>query len=215
MVFTLHGEQYAVPIETVSEIVRYTRLTATAAASGLIRGMISLRGAVVPIADLSSRLARDPHTGEGAQIVVLALCDGLLGLIVDHVEGVRRIPNDRISVTPVPGAEKGFGDEVAAIDDELVLLIDPQRVLGSLLRAPSTRTTKAKPAAKSAKPAAKRAAKAAVKRAAKPAAKRAAKPAVKRAAKPAVKRAAKPAAKAAVRPAAKRQPSTRRRPPAA
>ena len=64
VVFTLHGEQYAVPIETVREIVRYTRLTATAAASGLIRGMISLRGVVVPVADLSSRLDREPHTAK-------------------------------------------------------------------------------------------------------------------------------------------------------
>ena len=134
---------------------------------------------------------------------MLALRDGPLGLIVDRVESVRRVPSDRISVTPVPGAEKGFGDQIASIDDELVLLIDPQRVLGSLLRPPSTRTTKTKPAPK-------RAVKPAAKRAVKPAAKRAVKPAVKRAVKPAVKRAVKPAAK----PAAKRQPSTRR-PPAA
>ena len=52
VVFTLHIDQFAVPIESVREIVReivrYTRPTATAAASGVIRGMISLRGQVVP-----------------------------------------------------------------------------------------------------------------------------------------------------------------------
>ena len=96
--------------------------------------MISLRGAVVPVADISDRLGREPHTGESAQIVVLELSDGPLGLIVDHVEGVKRVQRAQISPTPVPGTEKGFGDEIAAIEDELVLMLDPQRVLGSLLR---------------------------------------------------------------------------------
>ena len=160
VVFTLHGEQFAVPIETVREIVRYTRPTASAAASGLIRGMISLRGAVVPVADLSDRLGHGPHTGEDAQIVVLELRDGPLGLIVDHVEGVQRVPSARINPTPVPGAEQGFGDEIAAIDDELVLLLDPERVLGSLLRRPAPRAPRTtKPAAartpRAAKPAAR------------------------------------------------------------
>jgi chemotaxis signal transduction protein len=144
VVFTLHSEQFAVPIETVREIVRYTRPMAGAAAGGLICGMISLRGAVVPVADLSERLGHEPHTGEGAQIVVLELREGALGLIVDHVEGVQRVSSAQISPTPVPGAEKGFGDEIAAIDDELVLLLDPQRVLGSLLGRPATRTPRPK-----------------------------------------------------------------------
>ncbi len=100
--FTLHGEQYGVPIEAVREIVRYRRPRATAAATGLIQGLISLRGDLLPVADLSSRLGRDAHSGEGAQIVVLALRQGSLGLIVDRVEGVRRVRTERIS--PVTGA---------------------------------------------------------------------------------------------------------------
>ena len=200
VVFTLHGDQFAVPIETVREIVRYTRPAASAAASGLIRGMISLRGAVVPVADLSDRLGHGPHTGEDAQIVVLELRDGPLGLIVDHVKGVQRVPRARINPTPVPGAEQGFGDEIAAIDDELVLLLDPERVLGSLLRRPASR------APRTTKPAAAR-----TPRAAKPAAARTkAKPSAGAKAKPPASAKAKPPPKA---PAKRRSPT--RRPPAA
>jgi chemotaxis signal transduction protein len=147
VVFSLHGEQYGVPIGTVREIVRYTRPTATAAATGLIRGLISLRGEVLPVVDLSSRLGREAHSGEGAQIVVLALSHGSLGLIVDHVEGVRNVTGDRITPSPVPGAEKGFGEEIAAIDDQIVLLIDPQAVLGSVLRPPATEPPATEPPA--------------------------------------------------------------------
>lgn len=148
VVFALHGEQYGVPIATVREIVQYRPPTATAAATGLIRGLISLRGEVLPVVDLSSRLGREPHTGDGAQIVVLALAEGSLGLIVDHVEGVRRVPADRISPSPVPGTESGFGDEIAAIDDVLVLLLDPQQVLGGILRRPAPPPKEPRTAAK-------------------------------------------------------------------
>jgi len=215
VVFTLHSDQFAVPIETVREIVRYTRPTATAAASGLIRGMISLRGTVVPVADLSDRLGSDPHTGEGAQIVVLELREGALGLIVDRVEGVRRVRDGQISPTPVPGAEKGFGDEIAAIDDELVLLLDPQRVLGSLLRprrsrSPQTKKPTAARAPRATKPAAAERARRATKPAAAEPAPRATKPAAAARNPPAKKSAARAKAK----PPAKRRSPTRR-PPAA
>jgi purine-binding chemotaxis protein CheW len=139
IVFTLHGDQWAVPIETVREIVQYRRPTATAAATGVVRGLISLRGEVLPVADLSSRLRRDAHSGDGAQIIVLALSEGSLGLIVDHVEGVRHVPAAHISPSPVPGAEEGLGEEIAAIDDGLVLLLDPQRALGGVLRRPAAK----------------------------------------------------------------------------
>ena len=215
VVFTLHSDQFAVPIETVREIVRYTRPTATAAASGLIRGMISLRGTVVPVADLSDRLGRDPHTGEVAQIVVFELSEGALGLIVDRVEGVRRVRDGQISPTPVPGAERGFGDEIAAIDDQLVLLLDPQRVLGSLLRPPAAAPRAKKPAAARARRATKSAAVPA------PRTKKAAAARTQPAKKPAAARtqsAKKPAASAKANPPAKppaKRRSPTRRPPAA
>ena len=202
VVFTLHGDRFAVPIETVREIVRYTPPAASAAASGLIRGMINLRGVVVPVADLSDRLGHGRHTGEDAQIVVLELRDGPLGLIVDHVKGVQRVPRAQINPTPVPGAEQGFGDEIAAIDDELVLLLDPERVLGSLLRRPAARAPRG-----AAKPAAPRAPRGAAKPAAPPTK---AKRSAGAKAKPPATAKPKPPAK----PPAKRRSPTRR-PPAA
>jgi purine-binding chemotaxis protein CheW len=204
VVFTLHGEQYGVPIETVREIVQYRRpsATATAVAGGLIQGLISLRGEVLPVADLSSRLGREPHSGEGAQIVVLALAEGSLGLIVDHVEGVRRVPDEQISPSPVPGAEAGFGDEIAAIDDVLVLLLDPQVVLDGVLRGPAAkRSTVLTPAAARTPTARKPAA------ARKPPAK---KPAPAKPKKPAAAKPEKPAAAKPKKPAAARRPPAKK-----
>ena len=84
VVFTLHGEQYALPVTTVREIIRYVEPSATATASGLIRGMISLRGHVLPIVDLSIKLRRTLEFGDGTRILVIELEGGSVGLLVDR-----------------------------------------------------------------------------------------------------------------------------------
>ena len=73
VVFSLHGEQYGVPVGAVKEIVRYVQPGATAAATGLVVGMISLRGQVLPIVDLSSRLGKTLDVNAGTRILVLEL----------------------------------------------------------------------------------------------------------------------------------------------
>ena len=145
--FSLHGEDYALPVASVREIIRYVAPSATAAASGLIQGMINLRGRVVPVVDISSRLGRSLVVGANTRILVLELANGALGLIVDAVVGVVRIPAEQIEPLPVAVAGNAFGEQVAAVGERLILLVDPDRALGGVL-APATRPTPgpAKPA---------------------------------------------------------------------
>jgi len=133
VVFSWHGEHYAVPIASVREIIRYRRPTAVATTSELIRGMITLRGRVLPVIDVSSRLGRELRIDGGTRILVLEVATGNIGLIVDTVEGVRGISAARIGPLPVAGADTRLGDEIAACDDELIVLIDPERALGDVL----------------------------------------------------------------------------------
>ena len=56
VVFTLGSEEYALPIRQVHEIIRYTEPRSVAAQSGWVRGVISLRGKIVPVFDLAARL---------------------------------------------------------------------------------------------------------------------------------------------------------------
>jgi purine-binding chemotaxis protein CheW len=60
VLFSLHGECYALPVTTVREIIRYVAPSATAAAGGLIQGMINLRGRIVPVVDLSTHRRMRP-----------------------------------------------------------------------------------------------------------------------------------------------------------
>lgn len=154
VVFSLHGEHYALPIAVVREIIRYVAPSATAAARGVIQGMISLRGRTLPIVDLSSQLGHQLEVDSRTRILVLEVPGGALGLIVDNVDGILPIPAAQIESLPLASADSGLGEEVAAVGDRLIVLIDPERAFGDLLprkAAPARRrrSTSARPRASS------------------------------------------------------------------
>jgi purine-binding chemotaxis protein CheW len=146
IVFSLHGEHYGLPIGGVREIIRYTPPRVTATARGLTKGLINLRGQVLPVVDLSGRLGQVLEVTDATRILVIDVAGGVVGLLVDRVDGVVHVAADRIE--PIPGAvtEDALGEEIAAIDDRLVMLIDPERALGRVLpEAPAPRTDAPEP----------------------------------------------------------------------
>jgi purine-binding chemotaxis protein CheW len=132
VVFSLHGEHYGLAITSVREIIRYIAPSATAVASGIVKGMISLRGQTLPVVDLSSRLGRQLETSRSTRILVVEVSGGSLGLIVDGVDGILHVPVDRIAPLPA-AADTGLGDEIAAVGERLIVVIDPERALGGVL----------------------------------------------------------------------------------
>ncbi len=133
--FSLHGEHYGLPIACVREIIRYTPPRVTATARGLVQGMINLRGLVLPVVDLSERLGATLAITDATRILVVELQSGVLGLIVDTVDGVMHVPADL--VTAIPGAgDDALGTEIAAVDERLIMLVDPDRALGHVLGGP-------------------------------------------------------------------------------
>jgi purine-binding chemotaxis protein CheW len=148
VVFSLHGEHYALPITSVQEIIRYVAPSATAIASGLIRGMINLRGKTLPVVDLSPRLGGQLELGAATRILVVEVSGGSLGLVVDRVEGIMGIAADLIQPLPA-AANREVGEEIAAVGDRLIVLIDPERALGELpapARRPPARRPRTTPA---------------------------------------------------------------------
>jgi purine-binding chemotaxis protein CheW len=106
VVFSLHGEHYRLPITAVREIIRYVPPTATAIATGLIQGMISLRGRTLPIVDLSSRLGQTLEVAVKTRILVVEVSGGALGLVVDNVDGILPIPSEQIERLPAPARRR-------------------------------------------------------------------------------------------------------------
>jgi purine-binding chemotaxis protein CheW len=132
--FSLRDEEYALPITQVQEIIRYTEPRAVASESPWIRGVISLRGKIVPVCDLATRLGLE---GEGrgcrANIVIVETGTTTAGVIVDEVEEVLTVDADQLD--EVPGAGSDAIDAIAKIDDRLVVLLTPDRLLAGVTDA--------------------------------------------------------------------------------
>ena len=130
VVFALGEEEYALPIQQVQEIIRYSEPRAVSSAEPWIRGVISLRGKIVPVFDLGLRLGLHAEPGQDQKIVIVETGAGTAGVIVDEVEEVLTVGADQLD--EIPGAGSDAIDAIAKIDDRLVVLLNPDRLLGGV-----------------------------------------------------------------------------------
>lgn len=114
LTFALQGEFYGIDVLKVREIIRLTQITAVPQMPAYVRGVINLRGKIIPVMDLRLRFgfSKAPNTDQTCIIVVqVKLPDGKatqMGLIVDGVEEVINIGSAEIEETP------DFGSEISA-----------------------------------------------------------------------------------------------------
>lgn len=130
VVFALGREEYALPIQQVQEIIRYSEPRAVSSAEPWIRGVISLRGKIVPVFDLGLRLGLHAEPAQDQKIVIVETDNGTAGVIVDEVEEVLTV--DAGQLEEVPGAGSDAIDAIAKIDDRLVVLLTPDRLLAGV-----------------------------------------------------------------------------------
>jgi purine-binding chemotaxis protein CheW len=127
VVFTLGSEEYALPIRQVHEIIRYTEPRSVAAESGWVRGVISLRGKIVPVYDLAARLGlQTEEPREGGKIVIVETATDMAGVVVDEVEEVLTVEEAQLDAVPAAGSPSI--EAIAKIDDRLVILLDPEGI---------------------------------------------------------------------------------------
>ena len=100
VVFTLGAEQYALPIEQVHEIIRYDEPRSVASPIQWVRGVISLRGRIVPVYDLAARLGLGSELSDQTKIVIVEAGDETAGVIVDEVEEVLTVEDARLRGGP-------------------------------------------------------------------------------------------------------------------
>jgi purine-binding chemotaxis protein CheW len=130
VVFSLRGEHYALPIADVSEIIRYTPPRSISSDAPWIRGIISLRGKVIPVFDLASRLGL-ATAGEPAKIIVIESDSAHIGVMVDEVDEVLTISGEQIEAPPAGAG--GSNEAFVKLGDRLVILLDaPHLLAGSL-----------------------------------------------------------------------------------
>lgn len=134
VIFRLGREFYALDIQAVQEIVRMQAITAIPGTDFWVEGITNLRGRVVPVIDLRKRCNVDvsDYTPE-TRIVVVSSATGMVGLIVDAVSEVMRIPSEQVEVpsSVVNVSENAYLRAIAKLDDRLVSLMDLTGVLPS------------------------------------------------------------------------------------
>jgi len=147
--FFLAKEEYGVDVKQVQEIRRVAEITSVPRAPEFVRGVINLRGRILPVLDLRRRLALgEVVVDRDSRIVVVRVKDRLLGLLVDGASQVLKVPVSQIEAAPEEVVQKG-GDYirgVAKLADRLIILVDLERLLATELAAAGVAATGARAA---------------------------------------------------------------------
>lgn len=132
----LSGESYSISILRIKEIIQYGHLTEVARMPNFIRGVINLRGVVVPVIDLSARFGKPsiPIGRRNGIIILEVAVEGetySVGVMVDAVNAVLDIPDSEIESPPVSGAQinADFIAGMGKINDKFVVILNIQQVL--------------------------------------------------------------------------------------
>ncbi|HET8869988.1 MAG TPA: chemotaxis protein CheW [Aquabacterium sp.] len=152
LIFSLGQELFAVGTLRVREIIEYGNVTAVPMMPEFIRGVINLRGAVVPVIDLNARFGRAVTELSRRTCVVILEAQSeqdthVLGILVDAVSAVRQIDSANIEPAPsfgtriradfIDGMAKVNGNFVILLDISKVLSVDEMSALGSMSASPS------------------------------------------------------------------------------
>ena len=138
LTFMLSGEMFAIGILGIKEIIEYGGLTEVPMMPECIRGVINLRGAVVPVLDLSVRFGK-PSTSVTKRtcivIVEVESADGRqdMGIVVDAVNAVLEIPSSEIEPPPAFGAKirTDFIEGMGKVQGRFVILLNVDQVLST------------------------------------------------------------------------------------
>jgi purine-binding chemotaxis protein CheW len=122
VVFSLSGEEYAFPIADVSEIIRHAAPRAVASDTPGVRGVIGLRGKIIPVLDLTDRLGLPSAQAEAGKVVILDRDGSQIGVMVDDVDQVVTVSDDDLEPDPTGGAAV---DSFAKLGDRLVMVLNP------------------------------------------------------------------------------------------
>ncbi len=130
--FKLGSEEYGVDIAQVQEINRMVAVTHVPRAPQFMEGVINLRGQLIPIIDLRARfgMPRAEHT-KNTRIVVTEIGAKRVGMVVDSVSEVLRLPVDQIEDAPemLTGVDTEYIRGVGKIEDRLIILLDLARII--------------------------------------------------------------------------------------
>jgi purine-binding chemotaxis protein CheW len=132
LTFTIEDDVYGVSIRFVTEIIGIQSVTKVPETPDYIKGITNLRGRIIPLIDVRLKFGKPeiPYTDRTC-VVVADTGEVIVGLIVDRVDDVLTIPDDRLAAAPegMLGFEDRYVEGVGNMDDKAILLLDMERFL--------------------------------------------------------------------------------------
>lgn len=132
LTFTLGEEQFGVEVLRVQEIKVYTGVTRIPNTPEYVKGVLNLRGTIVPIVDLRMKFGMEPQEYNKKTVIIVVEVEGrVMGIIVDTVSDVMNVAEDDIHPAPDFGGavDTGFIKGIGSSGDNLVAFLDIDRVL--------------------------------------------------------------------------------------
>ncbi|WP_224985075.1 chemotaxis protein CheW [Geomonas agri] len=134
LTFTLGGESYGIDILKVQEIRGYDCVTRIANTPAFIKGVINLRGVIVPIVDLRIKFNVGEVTyHEFTVVIIINVLNKVVGIVVDGVSDVVALPAQSIKPAPELGAslDTRYITGLGTLNDEMLILVDIEKLIGS------------------------------------------------------------------------------------
>ncbi|TAL29785.1 MAG: purine-binding chemotaxis protein CheW [Spirochaetes bacterium] len=132
--FMIGGETYGVEVLKVQEIIGMTQITHVPNTMVFMKGVINLRGSVVPVVDMRIKFAMEERDYDAFTVIIIVeVRERMIGMIVDSVSDVVGIPVKGIQDTPHFSAhiETDFISGIGQVEDKLVIILDVDRILST------------------------------------------------------------------------------------
>ncbi len=136
LTFALAGEEHGLPVLKVREIIKMMHITPVPRAPGHVKGVINLRGKVVPVIDLRLKFGLETQPATDRTCIIVVDADGasgrvLLGIAVDEVSEVLNIVAEEIETPPDFGErlDTRYLQGVAKVKDRVLMLLDLDQVV--------------------------------------------------------------------------------------
>lgn len=129
--FMLGNEEYAVEILAVQEIIRWSKVTRVPKAPNYVKGVINLRGTVIPVVDSHMRFnLLEQVVTDTTRVIVFRHEDSVIGFTVDLVTEVLSLDQDTIEKTQTSkGVDNDFISGIGKLDERLLIILDLSKVL--------------------------------------------------------------------------------------
>jgi len=132
--FRIGGEEYAIDIMRIKEIIHPLKITKVPKAPKFIEGVVELRGAILPVVDLRKRFEL-PNTDitRASKYIIVSMEKRILGLVVDAVSEVLRVPRKDVKAPPefgfAGGATASFFSGVCHLGERIIMILDLDEIL--------------------------------------------------------------------------------------